>query len=287
MASQRYATYYDMNMGILTLVIKKAYLDDQGKYTCVATNIAGTDQTSANLLVQFDPNIDETSYIKPTALNHLENFPGAEDTGPEDQYKKPYFVKVPKNTEVRDGTTVRMDCLAFGRPDPVLTWYHNGKELKEDPTHKDLVNEEGVHSLLIDPASFPDSGTYSCVARNKVGEASFSVDLKVVDKDALIAPTFIEHLRNLIIPEGKDSILSCTCSGTPMPTVTWHKDGKVLTPDKEYRIDTHDGHSKLYITGAVKPDEGWYQCTAINSAGSTITRTKVTVIRKIRLLYYY
>ena len=72
-----------------------------------------------------------------------------------------------------------------------------------------------------------------------------------------------------------------------MPTVTWHKDGKVLTPDKEYRIDTHDGHSKLYITGAVKPDEGWYQCTAINSAGSTITRTKVTVIRKIRLLYYY
>ena len=42
------------------------------------------------------------------------------------------------------------------------------------------MNEEGVHSLLIDPASFPDSGTYSCVARNKVGEASFSVELKVV-----------------------------------------------------------------------------------------------------------
>lgn len=42
------------------------------------------------------------------------------------------------------------------------------------------MNEEGVHSLLIDPASFPDSGTYSCFARNKVGEASFSVELKVV-----------------------------------------------------------------------------------------------------------
>jgi hypothetical protein len=42
------------------------------------------------------------------------------------------------------------------------------------------VNEEGVHSLLLTPALFPDAGTYSCVARNKVGEASFSVNLKVV-----------------------------------------------------------------------------------------------------------
>lgn len=98
------------------------------------------------------------------------------------------------------------------------------------------------------------------------------------DKDALIAPYFIEHLNNLVIPEGKDSVLSCTCSGTPVPALTWQKDGKVLTPDKEYRIDINGGHSKLYIQGALKKDEGWYQCTAISAAGSTITRTKVTVI---------
>lgn len=136
MASQRYATYYDMNSGIVTLVIKTAYQDDQGKYTCVASNIAGTDQTSANLLVQFVPNIDETSYINPNALNHLENLQPAGNAEPDDKYKKPYFVKVPKNTEVRDGTVVRLDCLAFGRPTPELKWYFNGKELKEDPTHK-------------------------------------------------------------------------------------------------------------------------------------------------------
>jgi hypothetical protein len=103
----------------------------------------------------------------------------------------------------------------------------------------------------------------------------------------LIAPTFIEHLHNLIIPEGKDEILSCTCSGTPVPTVTWQKDGKVLTPDKEYRIDTNGGHSRLHIANAVKADEGWYQCTAINSAGSTITRTKVTVLRNKKFLIIF
>ena len=147
-----------------------------------------------------------------------------------------------------------------------------------------MVNEEGVHSLLIPSASFPDTGTYSCVARNKAGEASFSVQVKVVDKDALVAPTFIEHLNNMVIPEGKDAVLSCTCSGTPLPTVTWMKDEKPLSPDSQYRIDVNGGHTKLYIQSAQKPDEGWYQCTAVNPAGSTITRTKVTVIRKTLFL---
>jgi hypothetical protein len=66
-----------------------------------------------------------------------------------------------------------------------------------------------------------------------------------------------------------------------MPTLTWEKDGVKLDIDKEYRIDINGGHSKLYINNANKKDEGWYTCTAINSAGTSITRTKVTVLRKL------
>ena len=72
-----------------------------------------------------------------------------------------------------------------------------------------------------------------------------------------------------------------------MPTLTWEKDEVKLTIDKEYRIDINGGHSKLYINNASKKDEGWYTCTAINSAGTTITRTKVTVIRTSILLILY
>jgi titin len=150
------------------------------------------------------------------------------------------------------------------------------------------VNEEGVHSLLIAPASFADAGVYTCVARNKVGEASFDVEVSVVDKDAHIAPFFIEHLRNVIIPEGKDTVLSCTCSGTPQPNISWEKDGRPLVPDMNYRIDVNGGHARLFITNAQKKDEGWYQCTATNSAGTNITRTTVQVLRKfiINMLYF-
>jgi hypothetical protein len=137
MASERFVTHYEMNMGIVSLLIKTAYLDDKGTYKCVVSNIVGTEETSANLLVEFVPNIDETSYINPNALRHLE-YPQAlmEPADIDDKYKKPYFVRVPKDTEVREGTVVRLDCLAFGRPTPELTWYFNGAELKQDEHHK-------------------------------------------------------------------------------------------------------------------------------------------------------
>ena len=133
MASQRYETNYDYYTGIATLVIKTAFYDDKGNYECVATNIAGTDRSSANLIVKFVPNVDDTSYINPDALRHLEpvNLNALPDENPDEKYKKPYFVKVPKDMEVREGAVVRLDCLAFGRPNPELTWYFNGKELKD------------------------------------------------------------------------------------------------------------------------------------------------------------
>lgn len=280
-ASQRTMTNYNMHSGIATLIIDNATKNDKGTYKCVASNIAGTEDTEAKLIIQVAPNIDDKSYVNPDVLNALKHFERGPNNDPanDEQYKKPYFVLVPKDTEVPEGTFVRFDCLAFGRPTPVLTWYFNGKEIQPDAAHKLSVNEEGVHSLLITAAGFPDTGTYSCVARNKVGEASFSIELKVVDKDAHIAPYFIEHLKNVIIPEGKDAVLSATCSGKPLPTVSWQKNDKPLD-EKEYRIDTNGGHSKLYIPSATKKDEGWYQCTAVNPAGTTVTKTKVTVLRK-------
>ena len=137
---------------------------------------------------------------------------------------------------------------------------------------------------MIPVAAFKDAGIYSCVARNKAGEASFNVEVKVVDKDAMVAPFFIEHLKNAqFIPESQDAILSCTCSGTPVPSVTWQKDVQTLTPDAEYRIDTNGGHSRLHIQCATRDDDGWFTCTATNAAGTAITRCRINIIRN----YYY
>lgn len=72
-----------------------------------------------------------------------------------------------------------------GLPPPELTWLLDGKPVLPDASHKMLVRETGVHSLLIDPLTQRDAGTYTCVATNKTGQNSFSLELTVVGKVAV------------------------------------------------------------------------------------------------------
>lgn len=95
---------------------------------------------------------------------------------------KPNFVKIPGDKEVTEGKMVRFDLRVSGRPFPDVSWYLNGNQLVDDATHKLLVNEGGVHALMITSTSRTDAGTYTCVARNKSGDANFTVNLHVIGK---------------------------------------------------------------------------------------------------------
>ena len=56
-----------------------------------------------------------------------------------------------------------------------MLWYINGFPVANDATHKMLINEAGNNALMITCASQRDSGTVTCVARNKSGEVSHQV----------------------------------------------------------------------------------------------------------------
>ena len=56
-----------------------------------------------------------------------------------------------------------------------VLWYINGHPVANDATHKMLINEAGNNALMITSASQRDSGTVTCVARNKSGEVSHQV----------------------------------------------------------------------------------------------------------------
>lgn len=73
-------------------------------------------------------------------------------------------------------------CQVSGLPPPDLIWLLNGRPVLPDTTHKMLVRETGVHSLLIDPLTQNDAGIYTCIATNKTGQNSFSLELSVVGK---------------------------------------------------------------------------------------------------------
>lgn len=134
-----------------------------------------------------------------------------------------------------------------------------------------MVNEDGVNSLIILGASRYDSGTYKCVARNKAGENSFNVTLKVMgkstlsingyrvcfmciifvwftetylndeifflilEKEQMQPPKFVERMQNFTVNEGQPVTLTCQVTGVPVPMISWQKDGKMLTNAGPYQ----------------------------------------------------
>jgi len=97
-------------------------------------------------------------------------------------FVKPIFHKTPTNLEVAEGQTARLDSIVIGRPNPEIIWYHNGRQVLSDRTHKMVVNQDGVNSLIFQPVDLSDSGSYRCVAWNGGGEESFEVSVNVTRK---------------------------------------------------------------------------------------------------------
>jgi len=94
------------------------------------------------------------------------------------------------------------------------------------------------------------------------------------------APHFVERLSARTAAEGAAVSLSAQVVGVPPPSVLWSKDGQQLAPpagDRPYRMDTDGGHVTLRFDRVMPTDAGWYQCTAVNSAGTATSRAKLTV----------
>merc|ERR1712142_580370 len=188
------------------------------------------------------------------------------------------FKKKPEDVEAREGRLVRFDCVVAGNPRPELSWFHNGLQIFDSSRCKILVNESGVHSLLFMQVSQRDTGTVSCIARNKGGEATFSVQLTVLERETIERPRFIDGLPGTAtVKAGAQIVLTATAEGVPTPMLSWQKDGVVLSDGQGCRITTNGGQTQLTIDAADGNSAGWYQCTAVNVGGTAATRGKITV----------
>jgi len=95
------------------------------------------------------------------------------------------------------------------------------------------------------------------------------------------APHFVERLSAQTAAEGATVTLSAQVIGDPTPSVLWSKDGHQLAPpsgdEKPYHMDTDGDRVILRFNRVSVTDAGWYQCTAVSSAGTATSRAKLTV----------
>ncbi|XP_044798654.2 hemicentin-1 isoform X4 [Bubalus bubalis] len=225
-----------------TLSIKQAVLSDAGIYTCVATNIAGSDETEITLHVQEPPILEDL----------------------EPPYNIPFQERVANQR-------IAFPCPAKGTPKPTIKWLRNGRELTGQEPGISIL-EDGT--LLVIASVTPyDNGEYICVAVNEAGTTERRYNLKVhvppVIKDK-------EQVTNVSVLVNQPTSLFCEVEGTPSPIIMWYKDDVQVTESSSIQIVNNGKILKLFR--ASPEDAGRYSCKAINVAGTSQKHFNIDVL---------
>lgn len=128
------------------LIIHDARQSDDGRYQCVAKNLAGSRESSE-------------AFLKV----HI----------------KPFLIRGPQNQTVLSGSSVIFPCRVGGEPMPDVLWRRSASG-GNMPLGRVHILED--RSLQLDNVSIEDIGEYSCEADNIVGSVLSTGTLKVFCK---------------------------------------------------------------------------------------------------------
>ncbi|XP_054905948.1 palladin isoform X6 [Poeciliopsis prolifica] len=268
--------------GTCSLHTAAASLDDDGNYTILAANPDGRVSCSGRMMVQAVNQRGRSPRMAPGHMRRPRSRSrdsGDENDNIQERHFRPHFLQAPGDLIVQEGRLCRMDCKVSGLPTPDLIWQLNGHTIRPDPSHKMLVRENGVHSLVIEPVTSRDAGIYTCIASNRAGQNSFNLELIVAAKEMHKAPSFVEKLQNTSVAEGHPVRLECRVMGVPHPQIFWKRENESFTHNTD-RISMHQdncGYLCMIIQPALKEDAGWYTVSAKNDAGIVSSTARLDV----------
>ncbi|KAK9730490.1 Variant SH3 domain [Popillia japonica] len=269
--SKDFQMYYDED-NVATLVIKEVFPEDAGTFTCVAKNSAGFASSTTELIVEL-PLSDHGSEFACMSRRSLSRESSLADIL---EGIPPIFSRKPKAQCVKENADVVIECRLVAVPEPEIKWRLNGKTIKQ-PKNVTIVNESDMHMyttiLKIKEVQKTQEGIYQVIAKNREGEASIRIPLKV-KTDEKQPPQILEPLKNANVREGDTVILSTMIVGNPTPKITWHKNGKPLTrPTPKKDGDEYT----LTFYNTTKEDTAEYTVQAVNPLGTIETTATLTV----------
>lgn len=96
-------------------------------------------------------------------------------------------------------------------------------------------------------------------------------------RESASLPLFVDRMVNQTVLEGMPVSFEAEARGFPAPMMSWQRDGRMLSTDNQYHIQTAGGRSSLHIAHAGPEDNAWFQCTAANVAGVATNRARLIV----------
>uniref|UniRef100_A0A452G904 Neuronal cell adhesion molecule n=1 Tax=Capra hircus TaxID=9925 RepID=A0A452G904_CAPHI len=161
-----------------------------------------------------------------------------------------------------------LDCAFFGSPLPAIEWFKDakGSALREDIY---VLHENGT--LEIPVAQKDSTGTYTCVARNKLGMAKNDVHLEIKDPTRII-----KQPEYAVVQRGSTVSFECKVKHdhTLIPTVMWLKDHGELPNDGRFTVDK----DYLVVADVNDDDGGTYTCVANTTLDNVSASAVLSVV---------
>ncbi|XP_018789320.1 PREDICTED: twitchin isoform X17 [Bactrocera latifrons] len=243
--------------GVATLTIHEIFPEDEGIFTCTATNSISAVETKCKLTVKpLDKRVSkrQTSSSKPPKIvSHLES----------------RFVK--------DGEMVTLACRIIGAEHFDVVWLHNNKEIKPSKDFQ-YTNEANIYKLQIAEIFPEDGGTYTCEAFNDVGESFSTCTINVlVPGEEPKQPIFIKFPSSVTVPVGERCDFVCETQVEPLQ-ITWFKDGKPINENSTKYSFIKDGNRyKFVLENCSMDDVGQYQAKAIGKKSENFSAFSINV----------
>lgn len=224
----------------------------------------------------------------------------------------PRFITPVCDFRIPENSDAVFKCSVIGIPTPEVRWYKEYMCIEPDDGKYVISEEKGSHCLKIRDVNPSDSATYRCRAVNSVGEAICRGFLTIGEsqtsavtvrtskvtlssqKEELVLrskyadsffefqvvegpPRFIKGISDGHAPIGTAAYFQCLVRGSPRPTVSWYKDGKLVQGSRFSAEESGIGFHNLFITGLVTSDGGEYSCVATNNSGMARSSARLTL----------
>uniref|UniRef100_A0A0N5C356 Ig-like domain-containing protein n=1 Tax=Strongyloides papillosus TaxID=174720 RepID=A0A0N5C356_STREA len=306
------------NIDLVTLDIMTIYGEDSGKYVCKAVSDWGEAETSCVVQCQATDALllntqHETSWTK---IQEIEARRPDEPLYEEPVIVAPRFINqlASARNDYNEGEPIHIDGLIEPINDNKLKveWYFNGAPLSNGhrfrPTH-----DFGYVALDILYAFPSDSGTYTCIAKNHLGEARSDIILNIGSNNLILLdpqhpqswekikeleapkpgqaeepevvyepPKFIQNMEDVERYEGQPVHFETrvTPINDPKLTIQWFKDGHPLGDSNRFVHANVFGFVALDILHTKLVDIGEYTVVAKNDNGEASTKVKLNILSR-------
>lgn len=159
-----------------------------------------------------------------------------------------------KDFDIARGQEVTITVTANGTPLPSCVWFHNDKPLSPKPNRVIMINDGPTHILKLLEVELSDAGLYKAVVESVTSTTELVSKVTVRDvSDESSTPVDIR------VSETGSCTLECQASGTPLPAVVWTKDGKEISANEHFVLESSgNGNHRLIIKNVQFSHAGRY-----------------------------